>query len=469
MIVNHNASALYAVGRLGRAGQGLSKSFERLAGGLRINSAADDPAGLNISVRMTAQIRGLNQAVRNANDGVGLAQTAESALEETTTLLQRMRELALQAANDINSDADRQAIQDEISHLVEEVDRIGKDTTFNGLKLLDGSFVERSLHIGSEYGQRLPVAISDARKDALGRWAVETSGAVTTSAIGAGDVLINGITIRTTQPVDDTLSTSYAAGSAIAKAEAINDFTDFTGVRAVVNEARRLGSGGITGGVLDESNYIVINGEEITGFSVEPGDAGDTLLDAINSQSTTTGVVATRDASGQLELSASDGRNIEVVTVGAAGLVTGLGASDVTRGSLTLSSRGVFQVTGAAEAAVGLTNNQMVGRTVTQGLQTVSVLTRETANQTLDVLDRVLQQISDSRTSLGALQNRLDASIRAMSTTSENISAARSRIQDADFALESMNLSRSQILSQAANNILAQANSVPQQALSLLQ
>ncbi|MFN3202495.1 MAG: flagellin [Bradymonadia bacterium] len=469
MIVNHNASSHQAMGQLGRKNQVLKRSFERLASGLRINSAKDDPAGLNIVVRMTTQIRGLNRAVRNASDGVGLAQTAESALQETSDLLQRVRELSIQAANDINSDADRASIQDEITQLIDEIGSIGRRTTFNGLSLLDGTFIDRYLQIGSEFGERFSVGIGDARQDSLGRWAVQTSNVVATQAIAAGDVIINGVTIRATQTVDDGVSTSFATGSAISKAAAINDFTNFTGVRAVVNQTTREGNAVAAGGVLDETNYIVINGEEITGFSVSPSDAGDELINAINSLVERTGVVASRDADGRIQLDASDGRNIEVVTAGGAAGITGLGASDVSLGTLTLDSEEGFQVTGNAETFIGLTNDHRVGRTVTQGLDTISVLTRFGAESALDVVDRVLEEINASRGRLGALQNRLDASIRAMSSTSENISAARSRIQDADFAEESMQLSRSQILTQAANNILAQANSTPQQALSLLQ
>lgn len=468
MYVNSNSAALYARGRMGQSKATLNRSFQRLSSGLRINSAADDPAGMSIASRMTTQIRGLSRAMRNANDGMGLAQTAEAALQETTTLLQRIRELSIQAANDINSDADRSSIQDEIDQLVGEVDSIAERTTFNGLNLLDGSFLERYLQVGSEFGERLSVVIGDARKGSLGRWAVETGVAVTTGAIAAGDVLLNGVTIRTTQAVDDTVSTSFATGSAIAKAAAINDFTEYTGVRAVINSTTRAGAAIPAGGALDDANYIVINGQEITGFSMSEGDAGDTLIDNINSLVNRTGVVARRDAEGQIELSASDGRNIEVQVNGAAGAITGLGASSVAQGTITLDSNESILVSGADEGLIGFVNNAQVGRTTVQGLHTINTLDREGAERAIDVVDRVIEEINASRAKLGAFQNRLDVSIRAMSTTSENISAARSRIEDADFAEESMQLSRSQILNQAANTILAQANAVPQQALSLL-
>ncbi len=282
LIVNTNVAALNAQRNLLFSGGKLAKSFQRLSSGLRINTAGDDAAGLSISERFTSQVRGLNQSVRNANDAISLVQVAEGALQESTNILQRMRELAVQSASDVNTDADRQALQDEVGQLKAELERIGDTTTFNQQKVLDGSFLDKRFHIGMNFRENIGVRVDDSRAKTLGRTAVNTGTAVTTNGIAADDIAINNVTIRTTTAVDDSVSTSFATGSAIAKASAINDSTKFTGVSAYVNTTTRAGRAQVTGGQLDQTDYITINGKVITGISVVQGDADHTLVEAIN-------------------------------------------------------------------------------------------------------------------------------------------------------------------------------------------
>ena len=248
LIINTNVSSLNAQRSLLFSSAKLAKSFQRLSSGLRINTAGDDAAGLSISERFTSQIRGLNQAVRNSNDAISLVQVAEGALQESTSILQRIRELAVQAASDVNTDADREALNEEVSQLQSELARIGDSTTFNGQKLLDGSFTDKFFHVGMNFRETVRVRVRDARAETIGRWAVETGSPVTTNALAAGDLFLNGVSVRATRPQDDLLSTTFATGSAIAKAAAINDSTSFTGVSAYANAAVRAGVAAVTGG-----------------------------------------------------------------------------------------------------------------------------------------------------------------------------------------------------------------------------
>lgn len=468
LFINSNSFATNAQRNLLSSSTKLGKSFQRLSSGLRVNSAADDAAGLSISERFNSQIRGLNQSVRNANDAISLVQVAEGALQESTAILQRMRELAVQAASDVNTTADRVAIQNEINQLTDELQRIGETTTFNQQSLLDGTFNDKFFHIGMNFQERIRVRVRDARSDNIGRVASSTGNPVGAGALGSNELTINNTTIRATQLVDDQISTTLRQSSAIAKAAAINDFSEFTGVSAYINETERAASGAIAGGTLDEDDYVKINGVVFTGFVVQQDDANENLINAFNAELNSTGVLASRNDEGQIVLSAADGRNIDVEVVGNGGVVTGL-TSDVTTAAVTLVSDEQFQLGGTNEATVGFVDNAITAVTNQNSVATISVETREGANLALLVLDRAVAQVAADRSELGAVQNRLQSTISNLSSVSENATAARSRILDADFAAESAALSRNQILTQAATTILAQANQVPQQALSLLQ
>ena len=379
-----------------------------------------------------------------------------------------MRELSVQAASDVNTAADREAIQSEVSQLIDELQRIGDSTTFNQQKLLDGTFNDKYFHIGMNFQERIAVRVRDARSQTIGRVASHTSSAVSQNAIADDSLLINGVTIRATQAVDDQISTTLRTSSALAKAAAINDFSEFTGVKAFVTETHRAATGDIAGGSLDETNYVEINGRIFTGFDVQQDDADESFINAINSDLNETGVIARRDDNGRIELIAADGRNVEVNVVGNAGVITGL-ASDVTMGGVRLLSDNQFDVSGGGEAEIGMVPDSIVAVTANQSVEGIDVTTRAGANDALLVLDRAIGQIASDRSELGAVQNRMQSTINNLASVAENAAAAKSRIMDADFAAESASLARNQVMTQAATSILAQANQVPQQALSLLQ
>jgi len=469
LIINTNVSSLNAQRNLLFSSGKLAKSFQRLSSGLRINTAGDDAAGLSISERFTSQIRGLNQSVRNSNDAISLVQVAEGALQETTNILQRIRELSVQSASDVNTAADREALQDEVEQLQGELQRIGNTTTFNGQKLLDGSFQDKFFHVGMNFRETVRVRVRDARSEILGRWAVNTGGVVSTNALAAGDLFLNGVTVRATRVEDDTISTTFATGSAVAKAAAINDSTAFTGVSAYANAAIRGGVNAVAGGALDQTDNIVINDVIITGLNVAADDAGDALIKSINAEFDRTGVIASRDLAGRIQLEAKDGRNIELEFNGNGAAISGLGAAGVTTGTVTLHSESQFELTGANEAYIGFVDNALIGVNNAQAIASIDISNRDGANLALLIADRALKQVTKDRAELGAINNRLDSTIANLTTVSENATAARSRILDADFALESAHLSKNQVLQQAATSILAQANQSSQNVLSLLQ
>ena len=483
LFINTNLSSLNAQRQLTSTSNSLSRSFERLSSGLRINGARDDAAGLSITTRFTAQIRGLNQAVRNSNDGISLAQTAEGALNETTNILQRMRELSVQAANDTNNDSDRASLQAEVDQLKAELDRIAETTNFNGNKILSGDFLARELQVGANVGETLSVSIDAAGTKDLARQVRTAATTVSSTALG-GNMTITykdaasatgrtTATVRASNAGDDTVSTVDKASSAISKAAAINSLTDTTGVRAIVGETTASGTL-VQGGALDASNYIEINGEKISGFTVQANDADGSLTDAINAVSDETGVVASLDSNSELVLTAADGRNINVRTVGDAGQKTGLnnGAAASTvmtsYGKISLQSNEQFDIGGGSDAAELGMGSGVFGVNSDNSVHSVDISKREGAIKALDTIDLALENVSASRAKLGALQNRLESTINNLSTTSENLSASRSRILDADFASETAQLSRNQIIQQAGVSILAQANQQSQVALGLL-
>ena len=480
LFINTNIAALNAQRNLQHSSSKVGRSFQRLSSGLRINSAKDDAAGLAISTRMTAQIRGLNQAVRNTNDGISLAQTAEGALQESTNILQRMRELSVQSANDTNTETDRESIQAEIDQLIDELNRIADTTQFNNQNVLDGSFSGAKFHVGANSNQTIQLKTTDGRANILGRQArYDAAEGVTVgdAAFADGDLAINGVDIRATVAADDELSTVSQNTSAIAKAKAINDSTEFTGVRAIANATVATGGDSVLAGdadgllELNSTDNITINGELITGFTVQLNDADHSLTNAINAVSDKTGVVASLNEDHELVLTAEDGRNIDINVEGGA-TALGFAADVVTRGSLTLQSDQQFSFTTAngAETALGhgVAGANLRGINSAFAVDTVDVTTREGANIAIEILDVALGQVSSIRSDLGAVQNRLESTISNLSTTAENITASRSRILDADFAEETAALSKNQIIQQAGVSILAQANQSSQVVLSLL-
>jgi flagellin len=493
--INSNITSLNAQRNLNNTTNTLSNSMKRLSSGLRINSAKDDAAGLSIANRMSSQVRGLNQAARNANDGISMAQVAEGAMQEVSNNLQRIRELSVQAASDSNSASDRAALNDEVSQLVEEINRVANTTTFNGTNLLDGTFGEKSIQVGAKAGdnETIKVSMVNVKTDALGvgsnsSYLAEVEGtAVASAGLAEGDLTINGFQIGAT--FADGVSSAYSSGSAIAVANAINARTSDTGVTAKVDIATLTGVGVSTAG-MDEvlaSGAVTINGVEILGV----GEASSTaarasdMAAAINAVSDQTGVVATFETTsgGRVSLTSIDGRNIKIdLASGVASTQTGLGFGVTSGGTADGSNTTISSVNLSSTSQNGITiggdhnlnagfNAVLTEATVTAGagISSLDLTTSAGASSAIGIVDAALANIDSARADLGAIQNRFESTISNLQNVSENMSAAKSRIMDADFAAETAAMTKAQVMQQAGTAMLAQANQLPQIALSLLQ
>jgi flagellin len=379
--INTNVQSMNAQRNLMTSQNSLSTSMQRLSSGLRVNSAKDDAAGLAISERMNAQVKGLNVAARNANDGISLAQTAEGSLGKVGDMVQRIRELAVQSANATNSSTDRASLQSEVAQLTEEIQRVATQTSFNGTKLLDGSFTNQSFQVGANAGETITLAnVADVQLASLGQLKAndtytQTLGAATATAFATGmSMSINGVTVST------------AAGAADAPAAAV---------------------------------------------------AFKAAFDAAKGNAANTGLAN--------------------VTMSAGGAITS------TDQNLTLSA-----FTNISGPTAGTTAGTVTVGATTTGIAGVDISTAEGASNAITAMDSALAQINTSRGTLGAVQSRFENAISNINVTSENLSAARGRIVDADFAKETSNLSRAQILQQAGTAMVAQANQLPQGVLSLL-
>ena len=465
LTINTNSASLNAQRNLGANSAGLSKTFQRLSSGLRINQASDDAAGLAISTGLTSQIRGLNQAGRNAGDGLSLLGTAESAIGEQTNLLQRVRELAVQAASDTNSTANRSSLNDEVTSLVSELGRIADTVQFNGISLLDGTFTSKELQVGAFSGanQRISIDLQGTTAESLGQAFTLGTGAtaVGTTAAASGDITITsgGVTTLVGASTADGVSTAGDDSSALSFANAINAVTGKTGVTAeAINNYTNAAQ---TAGTI-ASNDLVINGVNIGAVTLA-GASDTSLLDAINAVSDSTGVTATLGANNKLTLNAEDGRNIVVLTANSGDTFSGL-ADGTHRGGVALTGGEGFTVADAS-------NRINVSGAATEGtdnVSTIDITTKDGANTAIEIVDRALAQINSRRSGIGAQVSRLNSVVSNLSAVSENLAASNSRIMDADFASETASLTRTQILQQASISVLAQANQSPQLALSLL-
>jgi flagellin len=466
--VSTNVASLNAQRNLSNSSKLLSQSLERLSSGQRINRAADDAAGLAISEGLRSQVRGLNQAVRNANDGISLISTAEGALSQSNDILQRMRELAVQASNDTNSATNRASIQTEVDQLNSELNRIGNTVQFNGSNVLDGSFTSKLLQIGAQANQTLSVSIGDMRATSLGKVAINTSTAAT-AALAAGDLTLNNVAVGVTST--DSVSFNNGTFSSIAMAAAINAKFSQTGVSATVNANTETGTTAILTQTVAANgfkvNNVAINSANLT---VLADDSDSTLRNAINAVSNQTGVVASLNAGNKLVLTAADGRNVSLSASLAVTTSLGLQASDsaaTLEGTYTLTSDNTFTIGGAGALKAGLTAGT-VNIDATTAVSTIKVDSAANAGIAIQRIDAALRQVSTQRSTLGALTNRLDSTVSNLQTVSQNLSASDSAIRDADFAAETANMTRAQILQQAGTAILAQANTTPQAALTLL-
>lgn len=596
--INTNISSLNAQRNLNTSQSALQTSLQRLSSGLRINGAKDDAAGLAISNRMTSQINGNTQAARNANDGISLAQTAEGDLNQIGTNLQRMRDLAIQSANGTNSASDRAALNSELQSLGAEIDRVAQNSSFNGVKLLDGTFTAQNFQVGAGGTANDQIAINSigsARIAALGSAGTTSTatkvGTSVTAALVAGDLTLNGQQVGASSAgIGGGLSTASATQVAVA----INAVSSTTGVTATAN------SNSVTGAAATVFTAIVANTFSINGIDIGAVAAGGTaagqganVAAAINQASSQTGVTAAANATtGALTLTAADGRDINISTstaaktalltktgfltadvlaptqtvvsgafsaptsaggagtwgmtvdgialqapiavnaggtivtaatldaslttflaantgysatgtfaagtlqlskadgtgitmvttltgdtaagtfAGGAGFLTTAANGAQNHGTVTLTSTGTngIVVGGASSTNAGLTTGQTLA-TVVSSVSSVSAIDISTAAgaiSSLSVLDGALVTINATRASLGAYQNRFASVVSSLQTTTENLTASRSRIVDTDFAAETASLSRNQILQQAGTAMLAQANQIPNGVLALL-
>ena len=499
--INTNVASLTAQRNLGVSQGSLNTSIQRLSSGLRINSAKDDAAGMAISERFTSQIRGLNQAARNANDGISLAQTAEGAMKAAGDMLQRVRELAVQSANASNSASDRQALQQEVNQLVAELDRIAQTTEFNGQKLLDGTFGTSQFQVGANANQTIVAATANLRTSVYGNNQVSGTNAAGVSptgtlaagaafaanGVGAGAITINGA-------LGSAAVNVVANEHANKTAESINLQTQYTGVTATARTEVELkfGATGAYAITLESDNKadpktisFAVEGTGVTG-----SEALSKAVQAINEQSSKTGVVASlnKDASG-IVLTNATGNTVAVGKTASAnsgditvtkqvgkgdGSSMTVGTSQAlagTDGAGAIANAGYITLDSDKSFSAASTTNILGVATYNSALKKVADLDITDfgkASHSLKTVDSALQYIAGERAKLGALQARFETSIASLNITSENMSASRSRIQDADFAAETANLARAQILQQAGTAMVAQANQIPQGVLALL-
>ena len=482
-VINTNIMSLNSQRNLNSSQNALQTSLQRLSSGLRINSAKDDAAGLAISERFTSQIRGLDQAVRNANDGISLAQTAEGALAESGNILQRIRELSVQSANATNSASDRQALQSEVSQLVSELDRIASSTEFNGQKLLDGTFGTAIFQVGANANQTIQATTGNFRTSNFGNHRVEGAGPSTGT-----EARLNGESLTVTGSLGTEQLSIDPGSSARDVAELVASKSNDTGVTAFALTEEKItfdAAGAYTAQI--SSDNAESTKVAFTISATQGGDALSGAITAFNDISSKTGVTARISESGDgIILRNSTGNNINFgegpantnsghMMIGDIALRSGAETAAaaegdplsgaVVTGQVTFDSDKSFSVVGDAGETVELAAEASNLNSVNN----MDVSSVASANLTLATVDAALNTVSNQRAKFGAIQSRFGSTIANLATNSENLSAARSRIRDTDFAKETAELTRNQILQQAGTAMLAQANVAPQNVLALLQ
>jgi len=512
--VNTNVSSLNAQRNLAKSGEGLATSMERLASGMRINSAKDDAAGMQISTRLTSQISGLGVAQRNANDGISMAQTAEGALQSSTDILQRMRELALQSANGSNSTSDREALQKEVTALQTELTRIADTTTFGGQKLLNGDYGTQQFQVGSDSNQTIGVTLNSAAAKDIGLTGVGFSMASALSGFSdARETAFDadGKTLNVTVGANSNDLTLKSGMSAADLAGEVNSTEGLFGVSAKTAAAVSFSANANAGDTVSLS----VAGIQITANDAIEATGDDTVasLKAIIDGSTAIqealaakGITVSTDEPGtttsdnSLIFSNSTGENIEVTmaitggaTAGAAGAIQSWDGAAVTGSAVSVSANAgetdssTTTVTGNLDFSKAVLAADAGTLTITGGgglggggsatkeastklisIESLDISSAGGSQSAIDVIDAALQQIGNERAELGAVQNRFSQTISNLANIQENASASRSRIQDTDYATETAQMTKNQILQQAGTSILSQANQLPQAALSLL-
>ena len=512
LTVNTNIASLNTQRNLSNSSNALQTSMERLSTGSRINSAKDDAAGLQISNRMTSQVNGLGVAVRNANDGISMAQTAEGAMQQSTNILQRMRDLALQSANGSNSDSDRTSLQKEVTSLQSELTRISETTSFGGQKLLDGTMGRTSFQVGSNANETIEMNLSSVGAKDIGLTGKSLTATALTGMTGISDSgytkgASDAITVKVggsekSVALSDGMSAAQLAGEYNA-VQGLSGVTAFTGVKVSVADQTTAGDTVKLNVAGVEINFTATTTRAATATALNAA-LTQPVQDALKDKGITFENVTTSGAEGVIFKSANgeninisaevtggatDGavltlQNVDKAGVGAAGSATVtagiagtatevVSASKVVTGNLDFSNAVLDQKYGAVSVTAG---GGLGAGVVTVGttnkftsVKDIDISTTGGAQSAVDIIDAAIGQIDSQRADLGAIQNRFDNTISNLQNISENVSAARGRIQDTDFAAETANLSKQQILQQAGTAILAQAKQLPQAVLSLLQ
>ena len=504
-VINTNTMSLNAQRNLSTSGTNLATTIQRLSSGLRINSAKDDAAGLAISERFSTQIRGANQAARNANDGISLAQTAEGALGEIGNNLQRVRELAVQSRSATNSDSDRQALNAEVQLLKQEIQRVAEQTNFNGTNLLDGTFTNQAFQIGANQGQTINISqVANANISKLGNWTSASHDASVTGTVPNGDAA----------PAVATTTGSFGAFTPLAIADNTGGFSISVAGVEVVNIAAgtAVTAQNITDGLAAKSSELAAAGVSFTGtvatnltFTKADGSALEVDMSADAEAAFANGAAVNDTANGTPAVAASFGAvsftvagskgsaQIDLTAVSSAGdratqMVNAVNAKTHETGVSAALVEGKLQLTGkegnftigvvaggddaaTVKEQTGLTaaatNNYAAGG-AKSGFADLDISSVDGADNAILAMDAALNSINSSRADLGAIQNRFTSVVANLNTSSENMSAARSRIRDVDYASETAELTRNQILQQAGTAMLAQANQSSQNVLSLL-
>ncbi|HIF9179739.1 TPA: flagellin [Photobacterium damselae] len=539
--INTNVTAMTAQRNLNSASNSVADSMAKLSSGLRINSAKDDAAGLQISNRLTNQSNGLNVAVRNANDGVSMAQTAEGAMQESSKIMERMRELALQSANGSNSDKDREAMQKEMGQLQEEMNRIADTTSFGGQNLLDGSFKTKDFQIGANSNETQSLSLMDVSSHALGQtyksFGTSAAGttALTTNVTAGTEAGNSNVTVNVGGKAHDISLGSDMTDNDLR--EKINNIDGLSGVdvsllgakdavqaQDVVIKDISLSTG--TEAKLNINNIEVDLASTVTETAAN-GEQNKAIIAEINKKSAETGVTATfvpdeNNPAGSIKLTAADGKDLnvtatlkgatgsagtdgapgdngadaimniggtEVKSIGGTGGSAGSGGAGgagnaaaattagITDNDYAAAEAGVFTIdfTNAkldasveGDVSIGATTFTQQDGTTTKSVAGLDLSTQEGAQNAIDVLDSAMEQIDSKRAEIGAFQNRMNHTMSNLVNINENVAASNSRIKDVDFASETVNMTKGQILQQAGTSILAQAKQIPQSALSLL-
>ncbi len=490
--INTNIAAMNAHTNATLNNRELDNSLSRLSSGLRINTAADDASGMVIADSLKSQANSLGQAIRNANDAIAMVQTADKAMDEQIKILDTIKTKATQAAADGQSLQSRQVIQNDIAKLIEELDTIANTTSYNGLNLLSGSFTNKQFQIGAYSREIVNVTIGDTTSAKIGSVRTETSGTITAAASGTL-TFINADGSRTTIAATKVSNTAGTGLGALA--EAINRVSDVTGVKASYKVVATSSVAVVAG----STGNMVINGVTIGRLiGVKANDEDGALRNAINAATTQTGVVASIDEQGKLSLTSVDGRGIVATGMSGAANTSNM----TTFGRLTLASLSSRDIVVSSSNAVINTAINVKQKSTTQNLRSVvgnwrisdgnaigayanvqqsaaataagpylgsGVTTRAGAMLVMDIAESAMKMLDKIRAGLGSTQNQLVATINNISVTQVNVTAAESQIRDVDFAAESANFSKRNILAQSGSYAMSQANAVQQNVLRLLQ